>query len=827
MNRRRNREKRLTEAHQVGPFIIKRQGRVVELENRMTAEQHLTMIKRMADSHDEVCAAIDATVGGIRGIIAQHDPRDILQRAFWERVHGLLNVEPHESALGPEHANDQRMLDYLHAVIVGTPPLPTVEPITNDTWKSLREEVSRLYDLMLNQYLHTRSARARLVDRRTPEQESAFTSILVHWMCVRGKNYVALECEHLLDLLRPHSDVLQRVYGMSAEGLVAELSKILRAHASGCLQAFQDLRSVHAEWARQVDRNAIVERITQVGESAALTESMAVLGLTAKMDGILGRIVGHDLFDVGKLTTLPEDLLRDLSLGPGEDTTFFAAGSEAGWPTRRPPTWDKPLLRIEDHYYCFEQYALFDHIYRTLRRRILEREPEYGDVWNSKQKEVSERLPLELLKKILPGAEVLQSPAYQFRDSGTGSLDWADVDGLVLYGDMLIAVEVKAGSFIGDPPTPDLQDYEESIQDLLKKPAKQGQRFVETLNASGSLPLYDKRGSERTEVKSLISRNYARKYVIVVTVDQLTHLATSLQHLQAGGTTQESPVWRVSLGDLRVYAEILRNPLVFCHFIEFRMRAYHAKSLPLEDDLEHLGMYLATNNYIKMAEGVAAGVDRMYWTGYCDVLDEYFVARMSEAAVRQPPQQSMPELLRVIIDKLAASSAPDRRRVACHLLDMDGASRTGLCEAIENSILVQQRTGKTKSYSTSGMVRVTVFTSTNTDGSKLSQERIDHALSCLDLGTESWRVLLCLRFSSNGQLCECEGKIVNAAMITPENRGHVEDLAEQLRSRRIKASQEQGKIGRNQSCPCGSSRKYKKCCEGRTRAKGGATGEQE
>ena len=41
----------------------------------------------------------------------------------------------------------------------------------------------------------------------------------------------------------------------------------------------------------------------------------------------------------------------------------------------------------------------------------------------------------------------------------------------------------------------------------------------------------------------------------------------------------------------------------------------------------------------------------------------------------------------------------------------------------------------------------------------------------------------------------------------------LEVIAETLRQRRIERVQkEDGKIGRNAPCPCGSGKKYKKCC---------------
>ena len=125
-----------------------------------------------------------------------------------------------------------------------------------------------------------------------------------------------------------------------------------------------------------------------------------------RRNDVFVRFFGMDLFDVQKTTTLPEELLKELAWSPGEDSDFFAEGEFRGWPLRLWPLFKRPFIRLNNRYYCFDLYSLLDNIYRIMQRLILRLKPDYGETWNSIQKNLSENLPFEYLEQLLPGAEV-------------------------------------------------------------------------------------------------------------------------------------------------------------------------------------------------------------------------------------------------------------------------------------------------------------------------------------------------------------------------------------------------------------------------------------
>ena len=78
-----------------------------------------------------------------------------------------------------------------------------------------------------------------------------------------------------------------------------------------------------------------------------------------------------------------------------------------------------------------------------------------------------------------------------------------------------------------------------------------------------------------------------------VTLDGLTELAAQIQHLRKVGIdVGDALVWTISLDDLRVYADIFENPLIFLHYVEQRMQAFGSEVIQCDDELDHLGLYL-------------------------------------------------------------------------------------------------------------------------------------------------------------------------------------------------------------------------------------------
>jgi uncharacterized protein YecA (UPF0149 family) len=81
------------------------------------------------------------------------------------------------------------------------------------------------------------------------------------------------------------------------------------------------------------------------------------------------------------------------------------------------------------------------------------------------------------------------------------------------------------------------------------------------------------------------------------------------------------------------------------------------------------------------------------------------------------------------------------------------------------------------------------------------------------MNNEPDRVLLDLSYSENGHLVEADWQFLQGSDVTIFERPTLQAKAESLRESRLrKAFATKGRIGRNDKCPCGSAKKFKKCC---------------
>ena len=88
----------------------------------------------------------------------------------------------------------------------------------------------------------------------------------------------------------------------------------------------------------------------------------------------------------------------------------------------------------------------------------------------------------------------------------------------------------------------------------------------------------------------------------------------------------------------------------------------------------------------------------------------------------------------------------------------------------------------------------------------------EHTLGVLAAAGETTRPLLELEYSEQGTLVGIHWRRVSLNGLAEADVARVQAKGVALRARRLAAAHERGKIGPNDRCPCGSGKKYKKCC---------------
>lgn len=800
------------EGFDYGPIRMMRFGKMNVIQNRMNPEQHKAFMCKLADRHPKVCKEIDELVQRIADTVSLFSPLPLLHRAYWEYLPSAMGIAS-EVEIGQEEVERRLTVEYLQSMVCAvTPQEKQKEQPTDEEWSLLTNDICTLYKKLGSEYFLTSSAWA---ERNSPSfdarQEKYSVQAQLHWIAVRGDRYLFHDLPHFHDLLLPHDDELTKLFSVTSQQILIGLEQIIRNFTRGPKDSIEELDKFRCQTMDAIQ--AYIEKNSDIESSFPdlMNKVIEENGWQKWRDKVLGDAVGYGLFDIGTATGWPHELLDCLSWKPGEDSEFLAKGEFRGWPLRVLPIWKRPFLKIDGRYYLFGIYQVTDHGYRVFQRAILNQDPDYQETWNARQKEVSEKLPFDLLCRLLPGATTYRSVYYQWATGGNKKKQWCEADGLLIYDDHLMVIEVKAGAFTHTPPSTDFPAYINSLDALLRSPSEQTARFCDYLQSAPQVAIYD---SEHREIAVLAHGNFRHITRCCVTLDQLTEFAARAENLhEIGINVGKAPVWTISVDDLRVFADVIDNPLVFCHFLEERARAFLSPALQTDDELDHLALYLAHNRYSTYAEDFDFD-NPVRWHGYREGLDRFFSSKVGGDPAKQPGQP-IPSRLKEIIHALADTNTPCRCKASAWLLDMGGEFRDQSNELINQTLEEQKQARRPKPVTCIGDIPVTFFCSID-DVIKHDDHLVRmHTLATLQIAHEPERLALRLDYSSDKQLQAVTPIFFSSKDINANEIGELDDYAQHMIEKRFNVRLTRGgkkKIGRNELCPCGSGKKYKKCC---------------
>jgi preprotein translocase subunit SecA len=371
-----------------------------------------------------------------------------------------------------------------------------------------------------------------------------------------------------------------------------------------------------------------------------------------------------------------------------------------------------------------------------------------------------------------------------------------------------LVIEVKAGAFTYTSPANDMQAHLSSLQNLLQAPARQGSRFVDYLESAPEVSIAD---ASHKEIGRLHRADFRQITVCAVTLDAFTELAARAQHLAPVGVDLgPRAVWPLSIDDLRVYAELFDNPLIFLHFLEQRMRAGESQHVDLNDEMDHLGLYVVQNNYSRYAADLMSrDLDRLSFDGFRTRIDGYFSA-IIHGDLPRLSRQPMPHRLAEIIDFLARSTEPRRAALASFLLDGAGDFRDELAAAIDRALRDNNELRRARPLSIYDGMAMTLYV-WSPSAPRLSLQSQQHTRAVVMASGEASRRLVELEYTEHGILVGAHLTHVSLEGLGPAELGRIKTASLTLQRQRLEKAQALGKIGRNAPCPCGSTKKFKHC----------------
>ena len=766
----------------------------------------------------------------IAELVAELPPAQLLERAWHEEFLVFADVED-DTDIGHDEMVANKMVTYIQSVIAGVPRAEAQKStVSEEDWQSLKALVSNLFGFHMRAF--TMSMReplddAQLQDRAASEAARVESSLVDLWYTVWGRRFPSHLSQYLEDLLLPHSPVIEDLFGLTASDLIRGLVMIDVA-----------LRFGHAITVRDLDELGLSpgsdaseeyphgDRTPASSAPEWVAREARRLGWATSEEDVHARVLEYGLFDVRRNSQLPDKLLRELSWEPGEDHEFFSPGSLSGSPLRTWPIMKRPFIRIDGNYYCFDSSALSDHIYRNLYHIVCRLRPDQAEAWREKQAKQMERLAEKYFRRLLPGATIFSNAHY----AGYGLA--GEVDAVVIYDDHLIIVEAKGGAYAPQSPATDFAAHIDSVKELGSGATNQGARFKKFLEAAPSVPIYDSNNKRtRRKLADLSLSSIRHVAVCAITLDPFTELAARLHHLSGMGITLDtSGLWLMSLDDLHAYADVFDNPLIFLHYVEQRTQAARSTILDLDDELDHLGMYLEHNHYSGYAEDLyqERPLELAMFAGYRATIEHQFNERLKDPESGLALEPYMPEKLREVLDVLAKSPQPERARVAGYLLDRSGEARKLVGDYIDKVLAEGHIANRPRTYTADGAsdgIDLALFCWNTVTAPRDAQHSQTYARTLVVMNNEPERLLLELSYTPRGALHRVDWSWVRSEDIPERELPRFQAMADELRGRRKGAAlsklrrttakqtdRQRRKIGRNEPCFCGSGKKYKRCC---------------
>ena len=773
-----------------GQIEMARFGSQIVLKNNMTLAQNQRVKVSLKKTYPKIKRKIKHLVLSIRSRVCKCDPIKLL--SFSSDVFLTCNLGiSSEFQLTGDNISSSRMTEYLQSIFVSSELKHT--PSKNDPSKQffcIQKDIEKLYKLIHSFYAcWIANADELYPDYNEELKRIVFESQLLY--LVRGQRYQIYEIEYYDRLLSAHNDFLMCAFGITTTEIIEGIKRLQYALSQGKLDVVNELGELFDSFYENGETNIEKFRQEHLNQSQSISK----------------KLFGTKLHDVIEITGWPEKFVAILSYKLNECTYFFNDFEFAGWPIIDLPIQKRPFIALDNHYYCFDYYSFMDNFYRCIQKAISREYPEYK--WSDFQKEASENMVAKVFSEILPGCTEYRDNYYPQQ---TSLKELRENDLIVIYGDILFIIEVKAGSFVYTPPLTDFENHIRSYKSLVEKANHQCKNTYDYLLSHPHAILYNQDSSEKVCIDMSAIRDV---YMFSVTVDNINDFAARAEKLNF--LQLKCNAISISIDDLMVYRDYFDSPLFFLHFLKQRRKATLEKKLALNDELDHLGMYIKNNVYCLQFSDIPDDSELVF-QGYREELDKYFSSLYYPQLHVKKPSQTIHPLILEIIHYLEKSSNRSKIEISNYFLDFSSEAKLQFCESVEYARKRQLEIGNMIAFNTAGngenTLRYTAFI--EQENVKLFTEKYkrDYVLSTLIWNNENERVMITLKFNRKNQLDKISFNKLKISDIAESKRETLQLEGKERARMRVQLALKANKnICDDEMCPCGSGLVYQKCCK--------------
>lgn len=460
-----------------------------------------------------------------------------------------------------------------------------------------------------------------------------------------------------------------------------------------------------------------------------------------------------------------------------------------------------PIIRNNNgSYILFQPYSLLEALYEAPFFWMLS-DKNYASVASDNRGEFTENFIFERLVKVFGKKNVFRNVNIY-----KGKNRFAEADVLVLYGDRVIVVQAKSKRLTVEARKGnDLQlktDFKKAILDAYHQALLCSKAIL-----SSEYRLVSSTGEE-------ISLNVIPIKILPICAvsDHYPALAAQVRlflNVETTNVIQSPLVTDVFFID--VLTELLNTPLNILNYIELRAKFY--KKILVSHELAILGYHLKYNLWLEEEHDlVNLGDD------FASALDIAMLARRSGTPGKKTPDGILTRFsdtpIGYLLAEIEASALPDLVGLGMIFLQLSSEAAKHINKGIERFVKLAAEDGQIHDMSIPSEAEKAGFTiHISGQPEDVAREHLYRhcELRKYDTKSDAWYGVL---------LAPGSGKMRGALVI--KNKWNADERMEAALaaiprksmvplaslSKRVRRK----KIGRNDPCPCGSGKKYKKCC---------------
>jgi len=780
-----------------GPISIERYGNFIKYSNDSTEEEHKDFLQRSEIAHKEIFEDLKNEVSLLQILISKYDPVILMHRIAYVLMPLLMKYRS-ENEYTSNESYYLPTAEYIQYLIARTNCTINDKELSEEVFNQIWEQGLKVLKLTQS-YLFTRPT----LGTPPSEIDELRHDIDGRRLLVRVKRYPIFLIDYLRSSLTPYGRWIKEIYGIEVESIIQELGKIFEYQKYGVGERYLSLMTLTKtlyfklmEQGFSVNPGASPEEEERT-RKALVSEEFKNMQEEMQEKGRLA--LTPAIFEITGLTSLPKSVLSLLSVKPGESilTTLTGPNYEDLSPLSTSALHYKPFLEANGKFYHFFHSGLEDRMAEIIEADLFGKRP--GAI-SDMAKERSNRVELDsknLLSSIVHPDFAFLNVYYPNPDEGGGL---TELDIILGAGDILFLVEVKAGGFSESASRGAPKSIEKELSDLIIEGQRQSERAEKYIKSNNEVPFFNETG--KNEILRIRQSDFRKVYRIVVTKEDLGWVGAKIAILSVlDPTLNVSYPWHISIDDLRIVADLFHNdPICFVHYLELRLQASSEKILRQNDEIEHIALYHKLNYYHELP---VKDMDLISFDpSHMREIDYYF-SNKSKGETPKVPTQMMPEKMKELVIALRDCSLKSRFEAGSIILSIDEAGR----DKFEKGLITLEKGRQEK--------RQLTF--------RLPFAAHSYGLTVTCANDKYWEEELRRSAVQMAQGNCGRWLVVQLADKSPYEISRIEAIIpgrfsdEELVSERIRHEQKSQSVivkenpGRNDFCPCGSGKKYKRC----------------